>query len=114
MPSSKSRTTPTKTSKSSTSSSKPASRSPAPTVKEQERAFHAKLDFEERAQAANYLSKVHGEVDRELAGAAKRSLLQVEGEGLTEMESGEGGAGFLAARENFTNPLSPREGGGGS
>ena len=49
----------------------------ATSVKQVEREFHNALDFSERAQASDYLSRMHDQVDTELEAASKRGLLKV-------------------------------------
>jgi len=60
---------------------KPSSKHQAPnnrdSSKDIEREFHNRLDFEERQQASDYLSKMHEQIDMELDVAAKRALLKV-------------------------------------
>ncbi len=46
-------------------------------LKDTERLYHNKLDFEERNQASDYLERMHQKVDGELDVAAKRALMQV-------------------------------------
>ena len=60
-------------------------------AKQVERGFHNKLDFEERAQASEYLERMHEQIDDELGSAAKRALMQVSSRVLWWLFGGVGG-----------------------
>ena len=94
---------------SSRSSNKTSARSP-PTQKETEREFHNRLDFEERAQASDYLASLHESVDAQLESAAKRALLQVDGDTMVETEDNLTSKLILSARDPSTvNPSQPSD-----
>ncbi|GMI35931.1 hypothetical protein TeGR_g8823 [Tetraparma gracilis] len=77
-------------------------------AKEDERVFHNKLDNSERRQAEDFLNEMHRQVDQDISAAAKRALLQVDGDPMVPSRDSLTSQEILSAGPNATmNPRHP-------